>query len=52
MVWSSSGDYALSMPSSPLWVGTVLALQGFRVDSVAGVPAIVPLNALELTLGY
>ena len=49
---AGGGAYSLAIPSSQVWLGTSLVMQGFRVDTVAGAISFVPQNALELVLGY
>lgn len=50
-LFTGFGSYSIPIPASSTWLGTVLALQGVRVDVVGGTLAIVPLNAQQLVLG-
>jgi hypothetical protein len=51
IAWAGFGSYALAIPAAPGWAGTVLTIQGFRVDLVGPTTRFVPLNALDLVLG-
>lgn len=51
VAFASFGNYSMAIPSGAAWAGTVLTFQGFRVDSLAGVPTFVPLNGNDLVLG-
>lgn len=51
VAFAGFGTYSMSIPSGLGWLGTVLTFQGFRVDSVAGTPTFVPLNANDLVFG-
>lgn len=49
---SGAGSYQMPVPNSAGWVGTVLTFQGFRLDLVGPTAFLVPLNALDLVVGY
>ncbi|MEM7199432.1 MAG: hypothetical protein AAF628_04150 [Planctomycetota bacterium] len=50
-VVSGLGAHTVPIPGAPALLGVPLFTQGFRVDSPAGAPALVPLNAIDLVLG-
>ena len=37
----AAGSYSIQIPSSPSWIGTMLAMQGFRIDIINGAPTLV-----------
>ena len=49
---SGSGGFSVLLPSSPAWIGASLMTQGFAVEASGSTLSVVPLNALELVLGY
>ncbi len=51
VLFTGFSSYALAIPAASSWIGTELAFQALRVDSVAGNATIVPLNAMVLELG-
>jgi hypothetical protein len=52
LLLASPGSYAIPIPSGSSWLGTTLSFQGVRLQLVAGVATIQPMNARRLRLGF
>lgn len=51
VLFPGTGSYALPIPNSSVWTGVQFTFQAVRIDSIGGVPTIVPMNARTLVLG-
>lgn len=51
VLFPGTGSYSLPIPNASVWTGVQFTFQAVRVDSIGGVPTIVPMNARTLVLG-
>ena len=51
VLFPGTGSYSLPIPNSSSWTGVQFTFQAVRIDSIGGVPTIVPMNARTLVLG-
>lgn len=51
VLFPGTGSYSLPIPNSSSWTGVQFTFQGVRIDSIGGVPTIVPMNVRTLVLG-
>lgn len=51
VLFPGSGSYSLPIPNSSSWTGVEFTFQAVRIDSISGVPTIVPMNVRTLVLG-
>ena len=51
VLFPGTGSYSLPIPNSSSWTGVQFTFQAVRIDSIGGVPTIVPMNVRTLVLG-
>jgi len=51
VLFPGAGSYTLPIPNSSSWTGAQFTFQAVRIDSIGGVPTIVPMNVRTLVLG-